>query len=71
MTSSISNIEANKIPYLLSKSRAQKYKTLYTIEPVSANNLDKLNKNRIDINHILSTKLVKYFFKAQHISLTK
>lgn len=66
-TGRIGNIETKNIACLLSKSKDPKRKTPYTVEAVSADNLNEQNKNWIGINQILSNKLVEYFFETHQL----
>ena len=66
-TGRIGDIETKNIACLLSKSKDPKRKTPYTVEAVSADNLDKPDKNWIGINQIFSNKLVEYFFETHQL----
>lgn len=66
-TGRIGNIETKNIACLLSKSKDPKRRTPYTVEAVSADNLDEQNKNWIGINQILSNKLIEYFFETHQL----
>lgn len=63
-TGRIGDLETRNIACLLSKSNDPKRKTPYTVEAVSADDLDNSNKNWIGINQTLSNRLVEYFFET-------
>lgn len=66
-TGRIGDLEIKNIACLLSKSNDPNRKTPYTVEAVSADNLDEPNKNWIGINQTLSNKLVEFFFKTHQL----
>ncbi|MCM1234327.1 MAG: DNA/RNA nuclease SfsA [Ruminococcus flavefaciens] len=66
-TGRIGDIEIRNIACLLSKSKDPRRKTPYTVEAVSADNLDNPCKNWIGINQILSNRLVEYFFETHQL----
>lgn len=68
-TGRIGDIDVKNIACLLSKSSDPKRKTPYTVEAVSADNLDEPNKRWIGINQILSNKLVKFFLNTHQLDL--
>ena len=66
-TGRIGDLEIKNIACLLSKSNDPKRKTPYTVEAVSADNLDEPNKNWIGINQTLSNRLVEFFFETHQL----
>lgn len=66
-TGRIGDLELKNIACLLSKSNDSKRKTPYTVEAVSADNLDCDDKNWIGINQILSNKLIEFFLNTHQL----
>ncbi|NCB94284.1 MAG: DNA/RNA nuclease SfsA [Clostridia bacterium] len=66
-TGRIGDLELKNVACLLSKSKDLKRKTPYTVEAISADNLDEPNKNWIGINQILSNRLVEFFFETHQL----
>lgn len=66
-TGRIGNLEIKNIACLLSKSNDPNRKTPYTVEAISADNLDEPHKKWIGINQTLSNKLVEFFIKTHQL----
>lgn len=67
-TGRIGNLVTSNIPCLVSESSNPNRKLKYTVEAVSADNLDCNNKNWIGINQILSNKLIEYFLRTHQLN---
>lgn len=66
-TGRIGDIDTKNIACLLSKSDDPNRKTPYTVEAISADDLDALNKNWVGINQILSNKLIEFFLRTHQL----
>lgn len=67
-TGRIGNIVFHNIPCLLSYSGvSEKRKTKYTVEAISLNNLDKINKKWIGINQNRANRFIEFFIKNNQL----
>ncbi|MCM1561805.1 MAG: DNA/RNA nuclease SfsA [Butyrivibrio sp.] len=66
-TGRIGDLDTKNIACLLSKSKDPNRKTPYTVEAISADDLDEPNKHWVGINQILSNKLVEFFLQTHQL----